>query len=93
MQDRSLYEDTSSPTASTSSVFIVAAIAAKEKRKVKTLDISGAYLNADMSQQEVLMVLDSMLTSILCSLDPTYKKFVRSDGTSSEAKESFVRLH
>ena len=45
MQDKSLYEDISSPTVSTSAVFAVAAIAAKEKRHVVTLDIGGAYLN------------------------------------------------
>jgi hypothetical protein len=46
MQDRNLYDDVSSPTASITSLLMVAAIAAREKRHVYTLDIGGAYLNA-----------------------------------------------
>jgi hypothetical protein len=38
MQDKSLYEELSSPTAATSSVLAVAAIAAKEGRRVVTID-------------------------------------------------------
>jgi hypothetical protein len=44
MQDKSLYEDISSPTVSTAATFITAAIAAQEGRDVATLDIGGAYL-------------------------------------------------
>jgi len=39
MQDKSLYEELSSPTAATSSVLAVAAIATKEGRRVVTIDI------------------------------------------------------
>ena len=51
-QDRKVYSDnkTSSPTVSTSAVFMVAAIAAKEKRDVATVDFTGAHLNADMKK-------------------------------------------
>jgi hypothetical protein len=44
MQDKSLYDDLSSPTAATSSVLSVAALAAKEGRKVVMVDIGGAFL-------------------------------------------------
>ena len=44
-QDRSLYEDTASPTAFTPAVLLNVMIAAREKRKVKVVDILGAYLN------------------------------------------------
>ena len=52
MQDRSMYEakDISSPTVKQESVMMIAAIAAQEKRNVVTVDITGAYLNADMSK-------------------------------------------
>ena len=55
-QDRTVYSDneTSSPTVSTCAVFMVAAIAAKERRQVATIDFAGAYLNADMKRR-VLM--------------------------------------
>ena len=44
MLDKSLYDDLSSPTAATSSVLSVAALAAKEGRKVVMVDIGDAFL-------------------------------------------------
>ena len=55
MQDNSLYESLSSPTAATTSVLTVAAIAAAEGREVVVIDIRGASLNADMSPTGVLV--------------------------------------
>jgi len=52
MQDKSLYEELSSPTAATSSVLAVAAIATKEGRRVVTIDIRGAFLNVKMPDTE-----------------------------------------
>ena len=55
--DQILYEDINSPTA-----FIpfmtMASIAAREQRHVKTIDITGAYLNTDIYKQEIYMELD-----------------------------------
>ena len=48
-QDRTIYDDVSSPTGSTISLFTLFAIAAYEKRHVATCDIGGAYLNAKMT--------------------------------------------
>ena len=53
MQDSSMYEYLSSPTVATSAIFMIAAIAASERRKAVTLDIGGAYLNASMGNHEV----------------------------------------
>jgi hypothetical protein len=80
-QDKSLYDDISSPTVSLPSVFMVAGIAAKERRKVTSLDIGGAYLNADMEPHEVFVKLDPLMAAILVRLRPEYKKFLRPDGT------------
>ncbi len=41
MQDKSIYDDVSSPTVSTAATFLIAAIAAQEHRHVATLDIWG----------------------------------------------------
>ena len=81
MQDKSLYEDISSPTVTTQAVFMVAGIAAKEGRHVATVDIGGAYLNADMGAHEVHMRLDSKLAMILAKIEPRYEKFLCEDGT------------
>jgi hypothetical protein len=49
MQDKTLYDNLSSPTASTTHVLSVAAIAACEGRKVMVIDIGGAFLHAKLS--------------------------------------------
>ena len=43
-----MYEDVSSPTATTTSVMAMAAVAAWEGRKVMTVDVGGAFLHADI---------------------------------------------
>jgi hypothetical protein len=72
-----LYDDLSLPTVASSSVLTVAAIAAREGRKVIAIDIGGAFLNADMAPigVEVHMRLDRVMTSMLIQLDPSYKKY------------------
>jgi hypothetical protein len=84
LQDRNVYDNGSSPTACTTSVFIVAAIAAKENRAVATIDFPGAFLNSDMpldGDHVVFMRINKYLTNVLTSLDPAYKKFVNANGT------------
>ena len=46
-----------------------------------TVDIAGAYLNAEMKGKKVYMVLDPMMSSFLCELDPSYKEYLRHDNT------------
>ena len=83
-QDRTVYSDneTSSPTVSTCAVFIVAAITAKERREVATIDFAGAYLNADMKRR-VLMTFDPILTQLIVDIDSTYGKYVCGSTTLS----------
>jgi len=80
-QDKSEYDDISSPTVATSAAFIIASLAAREARSVVCVDIAGAYLNAEMSGQEVLMRLDRTMSAILVKIKPEYKKFLCDDGT------------
>jgi hypothetical protein len=85
-QDRTLYSKSqlSSKTVSTTSVFIVAALAAKEKRAVAVVDFPGAYLNSEMPKdgEKVHMKLDQYMTGVLVSMDPSHREFVNPDGTS-----------
>ena len=83
--DRSMYEDLAAPTtAATANVFVMAALAAREKRVVKTVDIGGAYLNASMAESGVIvhMRLDKVMTTILVKIDPKFAEFVTEDGSS-----------
>ena len=82
-QDKGLYENLSSPTAATSSVLAAAAIAASEGRSAITIDIGGAFLNADIAPTgvKVHMRLDRMMTQLLIEIDASYKQFVEADGS------------
>ena len=79
-QDRALYEDVSSPTASITMIFVVLTISAAENRHVVTMDIAGAYLNASMSSIVVYMYFEPALATMLCELVPEYKKYLMKDG-------------
>jgi hypothetical protein len=81
-QDRSemLYEDIYSPTASLSHIFIIACLAAREGRYVRTVDITGAYLNASM-KRGVYMKIDPILAALLVAIDSSYKQFLLPDGS------------
>lgn len=83
MQDKTLYDDLSSPTVATTSVLITVAIAAFEKRHMMSLDVPGAFLNADMKATGVTvrMLLDPTMTAILVKMDPTYGQYVNDNGT------------
>ena len=71
MQDKSLYDDLSSPTVSTAAVFTMAAVAAREKRKLRCFDIGGAFLHAKMEAQVVIR-LKPELAELLAALKPEY---------------------
>ena len=65
-QDRALYEDVSSATASITVNFIVLIIAAAENRRVVTMDTAGAYLNASISSVVIHMHFEPALAAMLC---------------------------
>jgi hypothetical protein len=84
LQDREIYDNGSSPTIDTSSVFMLAAIAAAEHRCVATMDFPGAFLNGKMplkGKHSVLMKLNKFLMGVLVKIAPEFAKFVRPDGT------------
>jgi len=82
-QDRLLYDNLSSPTAVTTSVLTIAAIAAAEGRSVMVMDIGGAFLNADITTTgvRVHMRLDKLMSAMLVQIAPGYQKFVEPNGT------------
>ena len=82
LQDKSLYadEEINSPTAALQSVFMVATLAALEKRNVMTMDVGSAYLNADM-ERDVYMMLEPEIARVLCEIDPSVMQFLNSNGS------------
>jgi hypothetical protein len=74
-----LWEDTSSPTASTSTLFILCAIAAKRGYYVATADVKNAYLHARMPEDTcIYMKLSQKVTKILVEHWPQYKVYLDS---------------
>lgn len=80
----------SSPTVATESVFTTAAIEAFEERHVVTADIEGAYLHANIEgaddDDEVIIVLDPIMTTILVAICPHYEQFI------SRCNRLFIKL-
>jgi hypothetical protein len=68
-------EDTSSPTLQLESLIMSLMIDAKERRKVATADIVGAYLLAEM-KDHVVVKLKGEAVDVLCETNEVYKKFV-----------------
>jgi hypothetical protein len=70
-------EETSPPTVAIESVMLSCVIDAKEKRDVATVNIPGAFLQADMDDT-VHMVLEGTMAELLVKLDPKlYQKHVQ----------------
>ena len=83
LQDRDIYDNGNSPTASTSSVFMIAAIAAKERRAVAKIDFPGAFLNAEMPNipgKDVYVTLNQFEAKVLMKIDKKYENYLRKDG-------------
>jgi len=82
-QDRTVYGDkVSSPIVAISSVFMIAVIAAAERRVVTTVDIPVAYLYAIMPDDcEDLMRLNKYLSNIIVQLDDRYSNYMNNDGS------------
>ena len=86
-QDRSQYSaaETSSPTVSTTSIFLLAQIAAAEGRDVTTIDIGSAYLDAHMPKKDpsklVFMRITKEVSQIMANLDNSFSGFINTDGT------------
>ena len=75
-------EDTSSPTVMTESVLLTAAIEAKERGQVVTLDIPNAFIQTpveatDKSGDRYIMKIRGEMVRMLCIMDPdTYEEYV-----------------
>ena len=81
MQEELPDERTSSPTVGLTAALVTSGIAAKERRHVATVDVTGAFLNAEMGDEEILVKLDKTLSEIVCQIDPTYEAYKETKGT------------
>ena len=71
-------EDSSSPTISLQALFATWIIDSIEDRKVKTFGFLGAYLHAEIPEEErVFMKFEKEFVDIMCEVNPEYKDHVR----------------
>ena len=83
-------DKTTSPTVCTDSVFITAAIEAAENRCIEVVDLTGAYLSADMdNEEEVLMVMRGDLAEMMPS--PTQKSTTNMSLAHVTVKKNHIR--
>ena len=79
-QDRNHYSraETSSPTISTSAIFIIAQEAAARGHTVATIDIGSAYINAAMPEKDpkklVFMRITKEVASIMTEIEPAFTR-------------------
>ena len=81
-QDKSLYHDISSPTASLESIMITIAVGAAEDREFATCDVTGAFLEAMMpTEHQVYMSLEPAIAKMVVELYPETEKYVCERGS------------
>ena len=82
-QDKELYENLSSPTASMESLLAIIAIAAIQRRKIDSIDITGAYLECTLPpKDDVHMELDPTVAMLLRELDPAAATYATVKGAN-----------
>jgi len=80
-QDRTIYQDTYSPTAAVRSLITMLKIAAIEERMMMKIDVTGAYLCAPIDDtEEVIMEISKDVAQLVAHWFPEYKPFIRADG-------------
>ena len=85
-------DDTSAPTVAMEALLLTCLINTMEHRKVATVDIPGAFMQADMEGETVHMKLEGKMADLLTTLDPNiYRKYMtkkREDGPLRGAQKS-----
>ena len=72
-------EETSSPTISLEALFITCIIDAMERRSVTTVDIPGAFMQADIDEK-LHIKLEGDIALLLVRIDPSYKQYLKHVG-------------
>ncbi len=69
-------EEAAAPTVALKSIFITAAIDAKEHRKVVTIDIPGAFLHADNEDYVIMKIVGTLAELTAKTNLKLYRKYV-----------------
>ena len=81
-------EDAAAPTVAIESVMISAVVDAKEEQDVATIDIPGAFMQADMDEL-VHVKFEGEMAEMLVRMDPSlYRKFIMDENGKSSSMSS-----
>ena len=72
--------DTSSPTVRLETIYVALNLSAHYGFGIDTMDVGGAFLEADLRRDDVYVSLESKISSLLVELERTYKEYVDHDG-------------
>jgi hypothetical protein len=81
--------ESTSPTVSVEALLLTCAIDAKEGRDVATVDIPGAFTQADMDDEIIHVRLHGRMAERMTENDPVYKKYV---GRERDQPVLYIRL-
>jgi hypothetical protein len=74
-------QKTSSPTVRLESLMMILSIAGAEKRDIRAFDVGNAFLEADMKEEDPIIVeFDRMTTQKLIRLQPDMEQYITQDG-------------
>ena len=74
------YDTVASPTVSLEEVFTTLLIGAYEERKFISFDIPGAFLQAEMSEDKLLLLkMNGRIAEMMCEVNPEYKKYIHKE--------------
>ncbi len=81
-QDPSQYKpwDITAATIGVAGIMVILSIAAMKKLHITSLDVKGAYLNADI-EKVIIVRFDQRIAKQLCEIDSMYVDFIQEDGT------------
>jgi len=71
-------EDAHAPTVALEALILSCIIDAMEMRDIATIDIPGAFMQADMDEEVVHLCLHGKMAELLVQLDPKlYRKYIQ----------------
>jgi hypothetical protein len=81
-QNKELYPNKSSPTASIHAIFTCLTLVAYiGKYTVAKIDVKGAYIQTEITGSPIYMKLDKRLTTMALSILPSLQKYITPEGT------------
>jgi hypothetical protein len=76
------YGTTAAPTVDMANVFLICSLCKKYKLRIGCVDIPGAYLHADLPEEERVQIrFSKKVSAVMVELDPTLKEYLNPDGT------------